>query len=240
MSILKSLMLLGFFVCMASAGIASAAVYTLDFNSRPGPSGIPGAPDQILYQPSDIYNYGGYRDVSQDFAGVGVHFSLNAGIDQIGGGWNPDGTPITTGDNNVLADGNKNYPVAPLDINFDLPQTQVTMDILDYINNSGTSNPVVLKSGGVVVDSFTLTAADELFGSSIPSQLAGRFNIDYSGSFDEIDLGLTGPSDGGLAIDNLTFTGLAVPEPTSLSISAVATILSASGRLRNIKVTRVK
>ncbi|MBI4332384.1 MAG: hypothetical protein HY673_14010, partial [Chloroflexi bacterium] len=197
---------------------------TIDFSGLPGPDGIPRTPDDIPFTSYDTLSTGpgGARIIDDEYSSVGVRFSGAAGVGAIGGGWNPDGSPNTSGSNLLLEDiiitdeaTGATGGIAPTNIHFTHPQTEISFDLLAFINVSGTGAPITLKDAlGNVISSRVLTNADVVpgIGGTSPTQLAGRFRITSPTPFSEIDFALTNPGNGGFGIDNLTFK-VFPPEP---------------------------
>ena len=200
--------------------------FVINFGYRPGPDGMPGSPDDIPYTIADIDNFGGLRLIDDEYAVAGVHFSGASlpylGI--VGGGFDSDNV-FGPGTNTVLQSP-KIPPnqVVPYSVSFDVIQSSITMDVSANINSLGTSVPLTFRRGGATVGSQTLTG--------IPL-VAGRFTVAAGVPFDQIDFGVTGPSSGGIFLDNLQY----LPEPgwasglaSGLGLLAVVARRSASQR----------
>ena len=198
--------------------------YIIDFSGLPGADGIPGTPDDIPFGPGDFDT----RIIDNEYASAGVIFAGMPTPGQIGGGYHPNGTP-NTGDNVVLNSWNPTTGIAPASLYFATPQANVTFDLFAYLNASGTSVPVTLRANGSVVGTRLLTNADAIIGGTNPGQLGGRFRIQSSLPFDQLDMGLSQPFGGGYGIDNLNFSPPVISQqlvvgtdqevaPTSLAI----------------------
>ena len=180
---------------------ALAARFNIDFSGLPGADGIPGTPDDIPFGFEDFDT----RVIDNEYASAGVTFTGLPTPGQVGGGYNPNGTP-NSGTNVVLNGWSPTFQIGPVGVHFANPQTNITFDLFAYLNVSGTSVPVTLRAQGSVVGTRTLTNADAIIGGTTPSQLGGRFRIQSGVPFDEMEIGVSQPSGGGFGIDNLNYS----------------------------------
>ncbi len=148
------------------------ARYNIDFTGLPGTDDIPGIPDDIPIGPGDF----GSHIIQNKYAPAGVTFAGMPTPNQIGGGYNPDGTP-NTGNIVVLNSWNPTPGLEPLSIHFARPQGNVTFDLLAYLNVSGTSVPVTLWANGTVNGTQLLTTSNAIIGGTNRTPLSGRFQF---------------------------------------------------------------
>jgi hypothetical protein len=198
-SIVVSLLaLLGSFLLVS----ATASAVTINFGYLPGPDGQVGTADDVPYSSSDITSYGGSRTIDNEYATAGVNFTGGPRLGIVGGTLDPDNV-FGPGTNTLLNGTPVGGGVAPFSVLFDLPQLQITVDIYAYINSSGTSLPLTYRLLG-------LTVASETIMDTTP-RIQDRYTLNPGVPFDQVDFALTGPSNGGIGIDNLTY----VPEPAA-------------------------
>lgn len=178
---------------------------TIPFNGVPGRDGRVDTEDDVKFGEGDFLGSGGSRVIDTEFLPVGVRFELGGMLTTVGGGYNPDGS-LNTGTQVILmsvAPGG--YPVTPLRIRFDRPQSYITFDLFAQINVIGSAAPVTLHDAeGNVVRSFVLTYQDAIIGGFSPTFLGGRFLVTAPVPFSSIEIGLT-VEGGGWFFDNLAF-----------------------------------
>ncbi|MCC6323153.1 MAG: hypothetical protein IT438_17145 [Phycisphaerales bacterium] len=212
-------------VTSATGTLTYAPRTVINFVALPGADGLPGTSDDAPYTGADYSNTGGTRVMDEEYQTVGVHFSGSAGtltLGLIGGGLNPDGALGSPGNNAVLR-GAGSGGVTPVRMRFDRQQVGVEMYVAAALGASGTSVPVTVKRAGGTVGVTSLTNANSLQYTGTAGQLAGRWMITSpdGGTFDELTLGLTAPSNGGVFVDNLSFQAR---QPSDINNSGGETI----------------
>ena len=191
----------------------------IDFAGLPGPDGRTLTADDEPFTGADFFNTFGTRIIDQEYAQLGVRFAGAGAVGLMGGGFEPDGSPVV--DNVVFADF---LPVAgsfpaPVTVTFDRGQKAVTFDVFAIVDGLSPTLPIALRDAkGNLVREFQLTNADAILGGERP-YLSGRYLVSAPTPFTSMELGLT-PGGGGWFLDNLNFAAdFAVPGP-SLTASA--------------------
>jgi hypothetical protein len=185
---------------------ALALPVTIDFSGLPGPDGIPGTSDDIPYGPNDFADSStNPRIIADEY--LGVRFCPGVQLDAVGGGWNPDGTPITSGNNAVVWDvPGMGLPITPLTITFTSPQTAITVDLVANVDVIGNVIPVAMEdSSGRVVGAQKLINSSAVLGGTAKSTLEGRFKLTSAIPFTTVWFGLSEPANGGFVVDNVSF-----------------------------------
>jgi hypothetical protein len=201
-------------VALSLATAICAQPVTVTFRYAPGPDGRLNTPDDFAYPALDY----SVRQLDDEYASLGLHISGTATtpvLFLVGGGLDPD-MALGNASNNAVLRGSSSGVLSPVVLRFDSQQTSVRVDVYANINFSGTSVPVTLRRAGVVVGSLTLTSANAVTYTGTAGQLGGRWLLQTSGAgtFDEATLGLSGPSGGGIMLDNITFMPPPPPRTT--------------------------
>lgn len=194
-----------------------AAAVTIDFEGSP-PSGPFEAPD--LFTLVELGECNGFDDrariLDDEYRTAGVASLSPIFPMQLGGGFQPDGTPDPDDNSMLISLGAltecpaTESGLAPLTIVFATGQTSVSFDIWMQVYELGESFPVdLLDSSGTPFSTMTLTPADAVI--PVPP-VGGRFVISSGTAYYGLRIGLTTTSSGatgGFFLDNLSFD----PEP---------------------------
>ncbi len=219
-----------------------ASAETITFATYPGGTQVPASDvsTATTFSPTSV--------MGDQFAALGIHFSDTGLLTEDtshsdGGSTHADGWcssgGYTCSPNNILLENSPSgeQSLDTLSITFDIPQTDVKMDIFNgYLAESPAVS--VKLSGGTLPTPTTLllTQASEIAACSASQSafaLCGRFDLGVAANtFTEVDVlpttafGApsactgTGPNCGGSLVDNISFTATA-PEPSYLALLGI-------------------